>query len=185
MASCDPRGIENNCNKYVRIWFNPPGDRLSWRTEPLSTSSTAIAGKTTSGRHPGRQELPPHLPRVERIIACTPEQCACQIRGKDKAVIGYEQSEHPDVEPARYFVIVTRREKRACRSCAERVSAAPLPVQRLSSAVPAERDSGAGHRRFDRPGGAGRMDPAGRRDADTDGGGDATRVGCRKLPPGG
>ena len=28
-------------------------------------------------KHPGRQELPAHLPRVEKIIACTPEQCIC------------------------------------------------------------------------------------------------------------
>ena len=25
--------------------------------------------------HPGRQELPADLPRVERVIGCTPEQC--------------------------------------------------------------------------------------------------------------
>jgi transposase len=64
---------------------------------------------------------------VERVIACTPEQCVCKGCGKDKAVIGYEQSEQLDVEPARYFVLVTRREKRVCRNCAEGVSAAPVP----------------------------------------------------------
>ena len=66
---------------------------------------------------------------MERVIPCTPEQCICQACGKDTAVIGYEQSEHLDVEPARYFVVVTRREKRACRSCAEGVSTAPLPAR--------------------------------------------------------
>ena len=34
-------------------------------------------------------------------------------------MIGYEQSEQLDVEPAKYFVLVTKREKRACRSCEE------------------------------------------------------------------
>ena len=28
-------------------------------------------------KHPGRQTLPANLPRVERVIACTPEQCVC------------------------------------------------------------------------------------------------------------
>ena len=27
--------------------------------------------------HPGRQTLPADLPRVEKVIACTPEQCVC------------------------------------------------------------------------------------------------------------
>ena len=96
--------------------------------EPLPAASTATTTKKNkSGKHPGRQELPANLPRVERIIACTPEQCVCQSCGKDKVVIGYEHSEQLDVEPARYFVVVIRRQKRACKSCAEGVSAAPLP----------------------------------------------------------
>jgi Transposase C of IS166 homeodomain len=32
----------------------------------------------TKRKHPGRQELPANLPRVERILACTPEQCVCK-----------------------------------------------------------------------------------------------------------
>ena len=32
-------------------------------------------------------------------------------------VIGYEESSQLEVEPAKYFVLVTKREKRACRSC--------------------------------------------------------------------
>ena len=70
-------------------------------------------------RHPGRQELPANLPRVERTIAVTAEQCACQACGKETAVIGFDKSEQLDVEPARYFVLVTRREKRACGQCNE------------------------------------------------------------------
>jgi transposase len=55
-------------------------------------------------KHPGRQELPADLPRVERIIACTPEQCVCGKCGKQTDRIGYESSEQLDVEPAKYFV---------------------------------------------------------------------------------
>ena len=46
--------------------------------------------------HPGRQELPADLPRVERVIACTPEQCTCKNCGQPTTVIGYDQSEQLD-----------------------------------------------------------------------------------------
>src|ERR1039457_3534549 len=81
-----------------------------------------------SGKHPGRQELPRNLPRVERVLACTPDQRVCRRCGKEMVVIGYEESSQLDVEPAKYFVLVTKREKRACRSCEDLgVVSAPLP----------------------------------------------------------
>jgi len=74
-------------------------------------------------KHPGRQELP----RTEQLIACTPEQCVCSNCGKQTTVIGYETSEQLDVEPAKYFVRVTKREKRACKDYEEQgVQSAPL-----------------------------------------------------------
>jgi len=80
--------------------------------------------------HPGRQELPADLPRVERVIACTPEQCTCPACGQPTTVIGYDVSEQLDVEPAKYFVVVTKREKRACKHCEESgVAAAPAPAR--------------------------------------------------------
>src|SRR5260221_8919927 len=66
-------------------------------------------------KHPGRQELPAALPRTEQIIACTPEQCACGKCGKKPAVIRYATSLPHDVEPAKYFVPVTKPERRAWR----------------------------------------------------------------------
>src|SRR5262252_5488249 len=89
----------------------------------------AVQPSTKTKRpHPGRQELPAHLPRVERIVACTPEQCVCKGCGKQTTVIGHEESSQLDVEPAKYFVLVSKREKRACKSCEDRgVVSAPLP----------------------------------------------------------
>jgi transposase len=76
--------------------------------------------------HPGRQRLPENLRRVERVIECA-EKC-CPGCGGETTVIGYDESEQLDVEPARYFVRVTRREKRACGSCANgTVMGAVLP----------------------------------------------------------
>ena len=71
-------------------------------------------------KHPGRQELPAHLPRIEKIIACTPKQCVCGNCGKENSVIGYEMCEQLNVKPAEYFVVVTKREKRACKDCEDR-----------------------------------------------------------------
>jgi transposase len=108
--------------------------------EPLPPSSSPIERSPRKNRkHPGRQELPAGLPRVERVIACTPEQCVCQACGKDTVVIGYEQSEQLDVEPARFFVVVTKREKRACKRCAEGVSAAPLPARIIDKGLVSDR----------------------------------------------
>jgi transposase len=93
-------------------------------------------GKPAGTKHPGRQSLPAHLPRKERVIACTREQCTCGGCGAATTVIGYEESEQLDVEPAKYFVLVTKREKRACKQCEELgVVAAPLPQRIIDKSL--------------------------------------------------
>jgi transposase len=73
---------------------------------------------------------------VERVIACTPEQCVCGGCGQSTTLIGYEESEQLDVEPVKYFVLVTKREKRACKRCEERgVMAAPLPPRIIEKSL--------------------------------------------------
>jgi len=54
--------------------------------EPLP----APAKREKSRKHPGRQELPAELLRVERVIACAPEQCTCKACGQPTVVIGYD-----------------------------------------------------------------------------------------------
>ena len=100
---------------------------------------SSTPAKNSNRRHPGRQELPAHLERVERVVPCTTEQCTCSQCGRDTVLIGYEESEQLDVEPAKYFVVVTKREKRACRSCAEGVAAAPLPERIIDKALVSDR----------------------------------------------
>jgi len=93
-----------------------------------------------SCKHPGRQELPPNLPRVERVLPCTPDQRMCKRCGKETVVIGYEESSQLDVEPTKYFVLVTKREKRACRSCEELgVVSAPLPPRIIEKCLASDR----------------------------------------------
>jgi transposase len=97
--------------------------------EPLPPGPERTPHPQRQRPHPGRQELPADLPRVERVIACAPEQCQCPSCGQATTVIGYETSEQLDVEPAKYFVVVTKREKRACQHCEQGgVAAAPARI---------------------------------------------------------
>lgn len=89
-------------------------------------------------RHPGRERLPEHLPRKETVIRCSEQTCrAC---GKETAVIGYDESELLEVEPASYFVRVIKREKRACRSCPQgTVTTAPLEPRIIEKGLASDR----------------------------------------------
>lgn len=83
-------------------------------------------------QHPGRDPLPVHLPRVEVVIPCPPEQQFCKQCHQVNPVIGYESSEELCVKPAEYYVKVTQREKRACAQHPEAgVATAPLPAKLL------------------------------------------------------
>jgi transposase len=107
-------------------------------SERVAEPATACARERRA--HPGRQELPAHLPRREKLLPCPPEQCTCRTCGGETIVIGYEQSEQLDVEPAQYFVLVTKREKRACRSCPEQgVLAASLPPRIIEKSLVSDR----------------------------------------------
>lgn len=101
--------------------------------EPLAPRSSR------QRKHPGRQTLPLDLPRIERVIPCTGEQCVCGACGQPTTVIGYEESQQLDIEPAKYFVLVTKREKRACKKCAEGVVTAPLPPRIIEKGLVSDR----------------------------------------------
>ena len=85
---------------------------------------TEVAGYQRKARrsHPGRQSLPADLPRVEKVLACPTEQCVCGRCGQPTTVIGYEESEPLAVEPAKYFVLVTKRKSAPVRAVSERRS---------------------------------------------------------------
>ncbi len=103
--------------------------------EPLPPRRKAKPGR----KHPGRQQLPADLPRVERVIPCAPEQCQCKNCGRPTEVIGYEESEQLDVEPAKYIVLVTKREKRACRCCQQGVATAAAPARIIEKGLVSDR----------------------------------------------
>ena len=85
--------------------------------EEQNASSAAQEQQKKRKPHPGRNQLPAHLERIEEIVACTVEQCKCGRCGAETRVIGYEESEVLGMKPAVHFVRVIKREKRACAHC--------------------------------------------------------------------
>ena len=124
-------GSEKLSDAQLELLELEPGvSNLEVKAESQRERVPGFSSKPSHGKHPGRQQLPAHLARVERVLECTPEQKTCQVCGKETVVIGYDESERLDVEPAKYFVEVSKREKRACPGREEHgVKAAPLPPQ--------------------------------------------------------
>jgi len=93
-----------------------------------------------SKQRPARQSLPVELPRIEQLIVCEAQECVCGACGREKVVIGYESAEQLDVEPAKYFVRVTKREKRACPQCPQQgVQCAPRPPRIIEKSLASDR----------------------------------------------
>src|ERR1039457_3306858 len=74
---------------------------------PLAEESNEEKTKTPPAQqqkkrkpHPGRNELPAHLERVEKIIACAADECRCGKCGAETSVIGYEETEVLGMRPA-------------------------------------------------------------------------------------
>lgn len=97
---------------------------------PAEKTNPLPQARAPRARHPGREPLPAHLERREVIIPCHAQDCHCEICGAERPVIGYETREELGCEPARFFVLVTKREKRGSHCLAEQgVATAPVPAQ--------------------------------------------------------
>ena len=119
LAKYGPASEKLNDAQLELLELEPGVSSVEIQAESERAAEPASTSKSPKRQHPGRQELPAGLPRREKVLPCAPEQCTCRACGQETIVIGYEQSEQLDVEPARYFVLVTKREKRACRFCKE------------------------------------------------------------------
>jgi len=132
-------GSEKLSNLQLQLLEEEPGvSNQEVQAESEREALPAPDGEKKRQRraHPGRQTLPADLPRVEKIVACTAEQCVCGKCGAETKVIGYDESEVLNVKPAEYYVEVVKREKRACRQCEERgVAMAPLPARIIDKSL--------------------------------------------------
>jgi transposase len=113
--------------------YGPKGEKLSEeqvellelepgvRAQEVEKEAEVSSGRKrlTKREHAGRNALPAHLPRREEVIAVEGEERLCVCCGKERCCIGYEEKEVLEIEPARYFVRVIKREKLACHKCPE------------------------------------------------------------------
>jgi transposase len=140
IAKYGPASEKLNDAQLELLQIEPGVSNVEVQAESEREAEPASPIGISKRKHPGRHELSADLPRREKVLPCKPEQCTCKGCGRETAVIGYEQSEQLDVEPARYFVLVTKREKRACRFCKEGgVVTAPLPARIIDKSLASDR----------------------------------------------
>ena len=140
IAKYGPASEKLNDAQLELLQLEPGVSSVEVQAESERPPEPALSNGRPRRKHPGRQQLPADLPRREKILACTPGQCTCRACGKETTVIGYEQSEQLDVEPAQYFVLVTKREKRACGFCKEGgVVTATLPARVIDKSLASDR----------------------------------------------
>src|SRR5262249_16833581 len=83
----------------------------------------------------GRAPLPAHLERRDVVHDLTEAEKLCPCCGRPRACIGEQTAEQLDLEPARFFVLRTRKKSYACPHCD------PVTVpdeQRIQTAGPAQ-----------------------------------------------
>lgn len=136
-----------------RMQFGPRSERLDpdqlnlaledieqARAETEATAEKAdpeLKRRQSGERRKSRGSLPPHLPRIEIMVA--PESTACPCCRGAMHVIGEDRSERLDIVPARYQVIVTRRPRYGCRACSGAVVQSPAPARLIEGGLPTER----------------------------------------------
>jgi len=72
-------GSEKLSNEQLELLELEPG--VSNQEVEAESQREPLPAAPRRRRHPGRQTLSPDLPRVERVIACTAEQCVCDNCG--------------------------------------------------------------------------------------------------------
>jgi transposase len=81
-----------------------------------------------STKHPGRQELPANLPRVERILPCAPDQRLCKRCGRENGGDRLRGEFPVGCGAAEVLRTGHEGEKRVCRCEELDVVSAPLPL---------------------------------------------------------
>ena len=92
--------------------------------------------KKRKARPHGRNPLPKELEREEITTEVEGAEKTCHQCGEEKECIGYEVSEVLEFIPARFKVLVHKREKLACRSCGEGVVIAPVGNKVIERGLP-------------------------------------------------
>ena len=100
------------------------------RKDPVAARARAAKRRVNRGA------LPSHLPRLH--VTVEPGDTNCPCCRVPMHVIGEETSQRLDIIPAQYRVIVTHRQKYACRACEEAMVQAPAPERLIKGGLPTE-----------------------------------------------
>jgi transposase len=84
----------------------------------------------------GRNPLPAHLPREQRVHQPPPEALRCEACGRDKTRCGEEKSETLEWVPGHFKVIEEVRLKYACRPCGDGLVVAPAADRVIEGGLP-------------------------------------------------
>jgi transposase len=89
------------------------GRRSERRTPPVPSAEKPPPRRDEHGRSP----LPEHLERREVVHDLTDAEKLCPCCGRSRECIGEQTAEQLDLEPAKFFVLRTRKKSYACRHC--------------------------------------------------------------------
>jgi transposase len=114
----------------------PPSETLDRLERQLSLAFPGLVQRTRRakdkdpnrerGKHPGREALPAHLPRVEQPNPVPPELRTCPVCGCEMKTIGHEVCERLGIRPAELVVFRRVDETVACVHD-ETIVSAPVP----------------------------------------------------------
>src|SRR4051812_11808519 len=92
--------------------------RFGRRSERRTPPPVPAAGKPPPRRDEhGRSPLPEHLERREVVHDLTEAEKLCPCCGRPRECIGEQTAEQLDLDPAKFFVLRTRKKSYACRHC--------------------------------------------------------------------
>src|SRR5260370_6554968 len=109
-------GSEKLTNEQLELLELEPG--VSTAEVQAESAREPVPGRPAEKRvrqHPGRQALPAELPRVERVIACTAEQCVCGGCGRGTTGVGHGESGELGVGPGKEFGGGSKAQESACK----------------------------------------------------------------------
>jgi transposase len=139
--------MEHRLEQLLRRQYGPKQERIDpdqlllFSTEELEEVLEELAQsnskkQSSKRRGHGRQKLPKHLPREQKVYELSAAERVCPCCGEQRQEIGSETSEQLEVIPAQVKVIEHIRKKYACRTCEENVAIAPKPPQPIEKGLP-------------------------------------------------
>lgn len=128
--------LENQIILLKKDKFGKKSEKMPPRGGGKGGDSSPESGEPPKKQHPGRQKLPPHLPRVRVEYDLAESDKMCPLCQEHLTKVQEVVSEQLDVIPAQLQVIEHVRFKYACRHCYGCIKTANLPAQAIDKGLP-------------------------------------------------